>query len=96
MSEEWGPWIKHDGKSCPRGEVVIADFQRAGILGPFIAGCEGGGSWVYGRASDIMTYSIDKDGARCDPVLRYRIRKPKGLTLLQEIARNPERELEDA
>lgn len=89
----WGPCIEHDGKGCPCvGEYVQCERANLGIL-EVIAGAEcishgldpngWGSAWVW------------REYHRYSDVIRYRIRKPKGLTLLEEIAKNPERELED-
>lgn len=70
MSEEWGPWIEHDGKGCPcvgmyaerihdRGDVVIGVVLR------------GGRSWEWAPGFTR--------------VIRYRIRKPRGLTILENL-----------
>lgn len=78
MSEEWGPWIEHDGKGCPCVgafvHIVYADgFERKGRA-------TGGGSW---RSSSGLIL-----------ILRYRIRKPRALIELIEMVENlpqPER-----
>lgn len=88
MDEEWGPWIDHDGKSCPWGQVVrvvlrnlTVDWER----GPLIAGSMGGQSWFWDDPSCIDTWSTNKEGKKSIPVVRYQIKKPKGLSLLEEI-----------
>lgn len=98
MSEEWGPWIAHNGGGCPVpiGTIVHAVFH-----------CPG---WDLRKVPDADDPSIIEIG--CDwvikPVLvgngatwdrwivRYRIRKPKGLTILQRIAEQPQDERVDA
>lgn len=90
----WGPWIEHDGKGCPCvGMYVQAEHVNI-ILSEGIAGLSDGKCWTYGNKQDMVTWTIGSNGKRGIPVIRYRIRKPKGLTLLEEIAKNPERELE--
>lgn len=84
MADEWGPWIEHDGKGCPCvGEWVEAAFRLWYKTEQFIAGSDGGGSWAYGDSYDMRTW-------HGDPVIRYRIRKPKGLTMLEGILREVE------
>lgn len=94
MSDEWGPWIEHDGKGCPCvGKFVHVVFDRPGISpdGTItseefgIAGQHGGESWLW-----LPVYTR---------VIRYRIRKPRGLTILEELLQSlpaPEREGADA
>lgn len=84
--EEWGPWIEHDGRGCPcLGQYVqVQNRDRKGTW-EGIAGSEGGLSWDWSNAFLF------------DPVIRYRIRKPRGLTILQDlIADLPQPAKEDA
>lgn len=86
MSEEWGPWIEHDGKGCPcvgqyvhtqqcdgRSVFGLAGTSRARAVS---LGMSPGGSWDWANK------------ARCFVVIRYRIRKPKGLAMLERVARD--------
>lgn len=86
MSDEWGPWIDHDGNGCPcRGKYVqcINDGRRGVWEG--IAGSCGGQSWDW------------RNARYCRIVIRYRIRKPRALIQLIELVENlPERAKEDA
>ena len=41
----------------------------------------------------LLAHEVDWDFPG-DPIIRYRIRKPRGMTVLQEIVASPERELE--
>ena len=97
MTEEWGPWIEHDGKGCPvlgqYGEYYWNDgdsfegvIGKGGIsrLGNPVASYTGGGSWEWKR------------GFR---VVRYRVRRPKALQQLIQMVENlpaPSRQYEDA
>lgn len=79
---EWGPWIEHDGKGCPcRGEYVHIVYEDqiefCGIAG---SGEYGGKSWDWSNAGLFSR------------VIRYRIRKPRGLTILESVLREVERE----
>ena len=89
MSEEWGPWVEHDGKSCPKGQVVKAVFRyrngKKELRGPFVAGDQGGSSWIWGDTQKPETWSVLPDGRRAMPIVSYQIKKPKGLSLLEEI-----------
>jgi hypothetical protein len=78
MSDEWGPWIEHDGKPVPHlaglwAEIVnkfsserIEKEERRIITGM-------GRSWDWSNSP------------RFAPVIRYRVRKPRGLTVLENL-----------
>lgn len=95
MSDEWGPWIEHDGRGCPCvGQYVHVRYKNpAGLfIGP-------NGELDADRAGAVGVASGSPSWAwapHWNPIIRYRIRKPRALKQLREIARNPERELEDA
>ena len=75
MSEEWGPWIKHDGKGCPCvGQYVRAKYKNS--QPPWATGfvAQGGSSWNF----DL----------RADHIIIYSIRKPRGLTILDGLLEN--------
>lgn len=89
MSEEWGPWIEHDGKGCPCvGQVAqweldggheyvgMTDINGFTMISPGV---------IHGIAKDGPAWTSEKD---CIHVIRYRIRKPKGLTILEGILEN--------
>ena len=84
---EWGPWIEHDGKGCPCvGMYVQVDWicQVRGIQRGAIIPCVQGSGWTWDRLPAPGRYGA---------VIRYRIRKPRGLTMLEEISqgiRQPE------
>lgn len=86
MSEEWGPWIDHDGSHCPKGEYVhIIKYDGTEWYG--IAGISPGSLEYYHGA-----WFFDIDNSEADHVFKYRIRKPKGLTILTDILREVERD----
>lgn len=84
MSDEWGPWIEHDGKECPVSNgVFVHVIYRAGI--------------------DVMAH-VSANGRVVDAnpwiwkwcpadIIRYRIRKPRGLIILQQLVENLPNEL---
>ena len=91
MSEEWGPWIEHDGKGCPcvgqyahwvYDRPALCEKNPRAILQP-------GGMTCVGYASGGKSWFWDPAMRR---VIRYRIRKPRALLDLIERAR----ELDDA
>lgn len=70
--EEWGEWQVHDGRGCPCvGEYVHA-VAKGGGEKYGIAGSEGGRSWDFSQS--LRPH-----------IIRYRIRKPKGLTFLESL-----------
>lgn len=72
MAEEWGKWVEHDGRGCPViGHYVHVQYED-GEEAYGIAGSRPplvGCSWTW---SDLV---------HC--IVRYRVRKPLGLTLLE-------------
>ena len=97
---EWGPWQKHDGRGLPVpvGTRVRAE-RRCGETSEFIAGCFTNREYVGPHGRDEMNgvkiagrcqwnswiWSKSKpDRFVCFEIIRYRIRKPKGLTILEE------------
>ena len=82
MSEEWGPWIEHDGAHVPTefgvGDIVqlVSENNKTGQLEvsaprkveprDFVRY-----NWFWGESSH--------------DTLRYRIRKPRGLAILQSL-----------
>lgn len=97
MTDEWGPWIEHDGNGCkvPVGTIVHV-FYADGVefIGVrrdefFIdnSGC------AYNGPRYTSSWDWSEPGLLV-PIIRYRIRKPRGMTALQEIVASPERELE--
>jgi hypothetical protein len=85
MSEEWGPWIRHDGKGCPCAGSYVESEQRDGLIEQHIA--EGVNPELIASAWDWSSHLYrDLD------IIAYRIRKPRGLTILEELLVNlPER-----
>ena len=92
MSEEWGPWIEHDGKWKPSDGVFVEKEYADGTI---LVGRTGGrphtnseigvpryngetfsSSWIWGNFG------------YCVPIIRYRIRKPRGLTILEGLLEN--------
>ena len=88
MSEEWGPWIEHDGKGCP----CIGMYVHLEAFG------FGDGFCVAGE--QCLSNGVDPNGPLSawvwilgnrpifQEVIRYRIRKPRGLTILEGLLEN--------
>ena len=91
MNDEWGPWIEHDGTECP----CVGEWVQAAMSGPQHARWSHGtffrGIWE-GRARGVNCWVY---GSNHMQVVRFRIRKPRGLAILEEIA-NGAREPVDA
>ena len=78
MNDEWGPWIKHDGEYQPvaDGVVVGIEFRQA----------PRNTRWINGNPdADFAEVWIWKKNGDIDDIIRYRIRKPKSLTILETI-----------
>lgn len=90
MKDEWGPWIEHDGKPCPcLGEWVRCEMETN--PGKFVvlearAGSMGAWSWDWKWWGKFPPGERERTAR----VLRYRIRKPRGLVILREVAREVE------
>lgn len=81
MSEEWGPWIEHDGKGCPcPGKWVMCIYSHGEIdEGP---ATREGRSWVW----DNPDPNYWNNGAH--QIIEYRIRRPRALLQLIEMVEN--------
>ncbi len=110
--EEWGPWIGHDGKGCPvRGMMVqcvwlpledieeyISEDGEVSFVVPDDAGSNiDDTSWIW----RIVDGQPECYNSLIAPIIRYRIRRPRGLTLLRHLIEDlpapvPVRECEDA
>jgi hypothetical protein len=72
--EEWSQWFEHDDNGMPASVtpdtiVQVKMLLDGDVCGPHRADFDGGSGW------------------RCplDPVAQYRIRKPRGLTILENL-----------
>jgi hypothetical protein len=77
----WTPWIEHDGakQPVPDWEIVEAfDLE---------------GDFYEADRADTLGWDWSDDVGVMGWIVRFRIRKPRGLTILEEVARQPEREL---
>lgn len=89
MSERWGPWIAHDGNSCPirRGqiaEIVWSDGTSWSGMNEGQSAQDAGIDFVggYNGPRYSSSWVWVEDGTKI-PVARYRIRKPDALTKLE-------------
>lgn len=89
-NEDWGPWIEHDGSGCP----------SPGSYGQIVKSCCGYGFFSNGKEEVIIEEVFrpdmsswdwgnfllpSKKGGCVSKVIRYRIRKPRGLTILENL-----------
>lgn len=80
--EEWGTWIDHDGKVCP---VMVGQYiQTKSIWKDRYSIKEGLIRVFYQDGGDWNWRNYPKNWK----VIRYRIRKPRGLTMLERVARD--------
>ena len=86
MREEWGPWIEHDGKGCPVSIGVTIEVD----------GHDGEWGRIVRRVGTIAAADlVHSCWCRNHPfhgpnIILYRIRKPRGMTILERIAADPE------
>ena len=73
--DEWGPWIEHDGQGCP---VVGQYVQVVAEWKDHITGSDG---LVVRPGPDWYWRNFPKTWM----VRRYRIRKPRGMAILESI-----------
>lgn len=89
MIGEFGPWIAHDGtgRPVPSGTAVqvVLECESGDLVGPFdaFAGEGSGRSWHWANWRRVMP-----DGGICARVIRYRIRRPRGMEILQQLVEN--------
>lgn len=77
MTEEWGPWIEHDGRGCPLSGPTYCrvEFADGEVIDHFITRR----SWMWDWAMCAAA------GAPDCRIIRYRVRKPKGLVILEAV-----------
>ena len=78
----WTDWIDHDGKGCPcvgwMVEVETNEYSTNGNSMQGIAGVDIVHSWHW-----------DRHRTHCaSPIHRYRVRKPKGAEMLEQLVQN--------
>lgn len=94
---EWGPWIWHDGRGCP----VVGQFVER-VLEAQVPGARPARFVEYSRIGivpggmlNFWDWSTDGPGCPLNPgfraprIIRYRVRRPLGLCLLEAIAAAP-------
>lgn len=85
MAEDWDRWIEHDGQKCPvPAGVLVNIFAQSGrefVVISYSANDDHGvpNSWIWEWRKGQR---VCRD-AFLDPVVRYRLVKPRGLRLLE-------------
>ena len=80
MSEEWGLWIKHDGKHIPpHGAFCQATFNDCETLSGIVDHLDEThvNSFLWLLPEELVAH-----------VVLYRIRKPRGMTILEGLLKN--------
>ena len=84
-SEEYGPWVAHDGGGCPLplGTMVQCTFETW----PFSYITPEGASPVRGgRCWDWRHWLCEQpDGSLVARIVSYRVRKPRGMAVLEHL-----------
>ncbi len=97
MAEEWGPWIEHDGAepSISRGSLAEIVFQGCLIVPEDRQPCDlvnwPGFYWRWTRVRTGLFSSVMRrvcDDPAYAPVIRYRIRRPRGMVILEALLEN--------
>ena len=87
---EWGPWIEHDGKGCPCvGQYMQAEVDRDSIINTGVDARMISPRLVEGIPRKNGTHKSWRWVDGFSRVIRYRIRKPRAMKLLQSIVENP-------
>ena len=91
MDDEWGPWVDHDGMGCPCWGAWVESVDAAGTVEQHIAGrifvdemgnlvkkppYVDGSAWTW-RSMPTVVFHLR--------VIRYRIRKPRGMAVLEQL-----------
>jgi hypothetical protein len=87
MSDEWGPWIEHDGKSRPDNGVVAFVVRANGVAHEIIVGrskFKFKTSFSY-KNSTPSWWLWEEATPQFGEVVRYRIRKPRALIELRDM-----------
>ena len=83
MADDWGPWIEHDGRGCPCVGMVVRVVSANGR--DEIGVPKGGALIVDGNTASMWIWSSIPDFWWGHRVIRYRIRKPRGMVALESL-----------
>lgn len=81
--DDWGPWIEHDGGGCPVPVGTWVEVVGVGVNGRLVQDQD----WaeVYETWDWTRFGVVDDDGATWGKIINYRVRKPRGLTILESV-----------
>ena len=87
MSEQWGPWIEHDGKSKPADGTFALVVHANGVVQEVVVGRS---SYTFETSASYRntkkTWWLWEDAVpQFGEIVRYRVRKPRALIELQEM-----------
>jgi hypothetical protein len=98
MSDEWGPWVEHDGKGCPVEDGIRMLIRWEDCFRVFEEEV-----WSQELLAEAWDWScflhVDLSGHVIGRILAYRTRKPRALQQLIDLVENlpvPEPERVDA
>lgn len=83
---DFGPWIDHDGTGCPVpfGTIVRILYEdAAGARDVYLHKASDHPAWHHGNFQKAVRYRGDI--GLCGRILRYQVRKPRGLKILHEL-----------
>lgn len=96
MTDEWGPWIEHDGRGCPVRGMMVEIIRRNGSgFGPYRAYTLSVGNPTEGDPQEDNWVHLPKPR----DIIRYRVRRPKALQQLIQMVENlpaPSKQYENA
>ena len=93
MADEWGPWIEHDGAGIclPDGSVMQIEIGGPGLVprgSESVSPNYPGFYWRWKRVKTGWFSSVMRrvcDDPAYAPIIRYRIRKPRGMIVLEAL-----------
>lgn len=88
IEHTWGPWIIHDQSGCPVSDGVIVEvdiFVPPPLVGSGKHVTCVGVEWHGWDTVDMYSRQIQANMGITVGVIKYRIRKPRGMKLLDKI-----------
>lgn len=84
LTNEFGPWVKHDGLGRPVSAGTVVEVEVECITGLVkrsigMAGNGGGSAWDWSAFGDSTPWRV----------LKYRVRKPRGIDILELLVADP-------
>ena len=92
MTEQWGPWIEHDGKHRPHNGSIVQKEYANGLVLIGMVGARPKTALELGVPPYLgRTFSCSwvwSGWGLSVPIIRYRIRKPRALIQLIDMVEN--------